>query len=103
LPRFQALSLDRIQELTRRSSAGLIDLTEHKNWINEALANAQGWGEINLDPTDNIRAIKRRTTIAGKELNKVVKWHRKSTPDTLIFQAFAADTAPAKRRRSKKN
>lgn len=103
MPRFQALAPERIQELTRRSSAGLVDLTEHKNWISEALANAQGWGEINLDPTDNIRAIKRRTTIAGKELNKIVKWHRKSTPETLIFQAFNSDAAPARRKRSKKN
>ena len=38
-------------------------------------------------PQHNVRAIKRRTTIAGKELNRVVKWHRKSTHNQLIFQA----------------
>jgi hypothetical protein len=93
------LDQQRIQEITRRGgSAAGVDLTEYKNWITEALR--EGWGSIGLDPTDSIRAIKRRTTIAGKELGKVVKWHRKSTPGELIFQVFNAESAPAKRVRS---
>src|SRR5215210_5971941 len=87
MPRFQPLSQERIAELTTRRGPGQVDLSEHKRWIEDALRNSNGWGEIGLEPSDNVRAIKRRTTIAGKEMSRTIKWHRKSTPTTLIFQA----------------
>jgi hypothetical protein len=82
---------ERVAELTRRASGGAVDLTDQKTWISRAVTEGQGWGEIQLDPSDNVRALKRRTTMAGKDLHKVVKWHRKSTPDCLIFQALDPD------------
>src|SRR4029078_11657044 len=99
MPRFQPLSQERIAELTTRRGPGQVDLSEHKRWIEDALRNANGGGEIGLEATDNargtrareppdmVRGIKRRTTIAGKEMNRTIKWHRKSTSTTLIFQA----------------
>jgi hypothetical protein len=87
MPQFHTLSRERIAELTTRRGPGAVDLTEYKKWIEEAVRMSNGWGEIVLDPADNVRAIKRRTTIAGKELNRVVKWHRKSTSKQLVFQA----------------
>lgn len=87
MPQFQTLSRERIAELTTRRGPGAVDLTEYKKWIEDAVRTSNGWGEIDLDPADNVRAIKRRTTIAGKELSRVVKWHRKSTHNQLIFQA----------------
>ena len=71
MPRFQPLSHERIAELTRRAGGGTVDLSAQKDWINQALKDGQGWGSIDIDPGDNIRALKRRTTIAGKELAEV--------------------------------
>ena len=99
MARFTSLSRERIAELTARRGAGLVDLTEHKRWIQEA--SREGWGEIALDPGDNVRAIKRRTTIAGKELSKVVKWHRKSSNNTLIFQVMDPAQVTKRQRRSR--
>lgn len=99
MARFAPLSRDRIAELTTRRGAGLVDLTEHKRWIQDA--GRDGWGEISLEPGDNVRAIKRRTTIAGKELNKVIKWHRKSNHNTLIFQVMDPSQVVKRQRRSK--
>ena len=99
MARFSALTRDRIQELTARRGSGLVDLTEHKNWIQQA--SRDGWGEITLDPGDNVRAIKRRTTIAGKELSKVVKWHRKSNGNTLIFQVMDPAQVTKRQRRAR--
>ncbi|TAK25683.1 MAG: hypothetical protein EPO26_02465 [Chloroflexota bacterium] len=90
MARFTALSKERIQDLTTRRGIATIDLGPQREWIQQAVA-ANGWGEIALEPTDNVRAVKRRTTIAGKELGKIVKWHRKSTPQLLIFQAINPD------------
>src|SRR5919201_637598 len=87
MPEFHTLSRERIAELTTRRGPGSVDLTEYKKWIEDATHNSNGWGEIVLERNDNVRAIKRRTRIAGKELNRVVKCHRKSTPRQLIFQA----------------
>ena len=77
----------------------MVDLTEHKNWIQQA--SRDGWGEITLDAGDNVRAIKRRTTIAGKELSKVVKWHRKSSGNTLIFQVMDPAQVTKRQRRAR--
>src|SRR5262245_29620000 len=73
MPRFQPLSQERIAELTTRRGPGQVDLSEHKRWIEDAIRNANGWGEIGIEPSDNVRAIKRRTTIAGKEMNRTIK------------------------------
>lgn len=99
MARFSALTRDRIQELTARRGSGLVDLTEHKIWIQQAAKD--GWGEITLEAGDNVRAIKRRTTIAGKELNKVVKWHRKSNHNNLIFQVMDPSQVTKRQRRSR--
>jgi hypothetical protein len=96
---FQALSRERVAELTARRGPGMIDLTEYKKWIEDAVRTANGWGEILLDPNENVRAIKRRTTIAGKELHRVVKWHRKSTAKQLVFQAVDPATIVRRPRR----
>jgi hypothetical protein len=101
MPQFQPLSRDRIAELTTRRGPGSVDLTEYKKWIEDASRNSNGWGEIVLEPSDNVRAIKRRTTIAGKELNRVVKWHRKSTSNQLIFQAVDPSSIVKRSRRSR--
>jgi hypothetical protein len=101
MPQFQPLSRERIAELTTRRGPGSVDLTEYKKWIEDATRSSNGWGEIMLEPTDNVRAIKRRTTIAGKELNRVVKWHRKSTPNQLIFQAVDPSAIVKRARRSR--
>ena len=101
MPRFQSISPERIAELTTRRGPGQVDLTEHKRWIEEAVRGSNGWGEIALDPGDNVRAIKRRTTIAGKEMKRTIKWHRKSSPSSLIFQAVdPASVTKRTRRRS---
>jgi len=101
MPQFQTLSRDQIAELTARRGPGSVDLTEYKKWIDEATRSSDGWGKIILTPSDNVRAIKRRTTIAGKELKRVVKWHRKSTPNQLIFQAVDPSAIVKRARRSR--
>lgn len=101
MPHFQTLSREQIAELTARRGPGSVDLTEYKKWIEEAGRNSDGWGRIILSPNDNVRAIKRRTTIAGKELKRVVKWHRKSTGDHLIFQAVDPTSIVRRQRRSR--
>ena len=60
MARFQALSRDRIAELTRLRVPRAVDLTEYKAWIEQAQREADGWGEIQVEPTDNVRALKRR-------------------------------------------
>jgi len=100
VPRFQPLSHERIAELTRRAGGGTVDLSAQKDWINQALKDGQGWGSIDIDPGDNIRALKRRTTIAGKELGKTIKWHRKSTAEQLIFRAIDPDKVVRRARRA---
>lgn len=101
MPRFQVLSQERIAELTTRRGPGQVDLSEHKHWIEDAVRNSNGWGEIALESGDNVRAIKRRTTIAGKEMNRMVKWHRKSSPTSLIFQAVDPATVTKRTRRAR--
>ena len=101
MARFQALSHERIAELTTRRSSGAVDLSEYKRWIEQAQQDANGWGEIQLERDDNQRAIKRRTTIAGKELGKTVKWHRKSSNERLIFQVIDPQATPKRTRRRK--
>jgi hypothetical protein len=96
--RFAVLTAERIAELTRRGTGSDgVDLTEYKEWVRNAAT--EGWGQIELEATDSVRAIKRRTTIAGKELGKIVKWNRRSTAESLIFQIFDRETPPAKRKR----
>jgi hypothetical protein len=101
MPRFQVLSQERIAELTTRRGPGQVDLSEHKRWIEDAVRNSNGWGEIALEPADNVRAIKRRTTIAGKEMNRTIKWHRKSSSSSLIFQAVDPTSVTKRSRRSR--
>ena len=101
MPQFQTLSREQIAELTTRRGPGSVDLTEYKKWIEDASRSSDGWGKIVLDPRDNVRAIKRRTTIAGKEMNRVVKWHRKSTPNQLIFQAVDPSSIVKRARRTR--
>src|SRR5215211_4148620 len=100
MPTFRPLDSAKVQELTSRRGAGLVDLTDQKEWINRALYEASGWGAITIDPGDNVRAIKRRTTIAGKELGKTVKWHRKSSNEELIFRALDPGEVTHRTRRS---
>ena len=102
MPEFHTLTRERIAELTTRRGPGSVDLTEYKKWIEGATRDSNGWGEIVLESNDNVRAIKRRTTIAGKELNRVVKWHRKSTPNQLIFQAVDPSQIVKRPRRAKR-
>ncbi len=80
MPRFQPLSPERIAEAQRQSA---------------------GWGEIELEPTDNVRSIKRRTTIAGKELGRVVKWHHRSTKETLLFRVVEPGSIQRRTRRTR--
>src|SRR5439155_10915500 len=101
MARFQLLSHERFTELTARRGPGTIDLSEYKHWIEQAHEKANGWGEIQLERDDNQRAIKRRTTIAGKELGKTVKWHRKSNHERLIFQVIDPRLAQKRTRRKK--
>jgi hypothetical protein len=91
VPNFRPLTKEQVDELTRRRGTSVVDLTAQKDWINQATAEARGWGAIEVLAGDNVRAIKRRTTIAGKELGRTIKWHRKSSPTELIFQALSAD------------
>ena len=99
MPTFRPLAREQIEELTRRRGAGVVDLTDQKDWINRATVEAQGWGVIEVLPGENVRAIKRRTTIAGKELGKTIRWHRKSTPTELIFHAIEPDQVVHRGRR----
>jgi hypothetical protein len=101
MARFQALSHERIAELTARRHPAAVDLSEYKSWIEQAAQHANGWGEIELAPEDSQRAIKRRTTIAGKELGKTVKWHRKSNHGRLIFRVLDPQSAQKRTRRKK--
>jgi hypothetical protein len=101
MPRFQPLSPERVAELTRRAGGGVVDLSDQKDWINQALRDGQGWGSIAIDPADNVRALKRRTTIAGKELGKTIRWHRKSTVEELIFQAVEPNQVVRRSRRAR--
>ena len=105
MPRFSVLPNEEIEEFSRRATASVVDLTDQKNWINQAVENARSWGQIEMDPTDNVRAIKRRMTIAGKELQKVVKWNRQSDAQRLIFNIISTDEQNTRKRgrRSKKN
>jgi hypothetical protein len=99
MARFQTLSPERIAELTRHRAAGPLDLTEYKQWVERAKLEADGWGEIQLEPTDNVRAIKRRTTIAGKELGLKVRWKPTLASGTLLFQVIAAGSGKRRIRR----
>lgn len=101
MPVFKALPPERIQELTRSRSGGSVDISTQKEWIARALAEAGGWGSIAIDPGDSVRTLKRRTTIAGKELNLVVKWHRKSTASELIFRAVEPGAVARRSRRAR--
>jgi hypothetical protein len=96
MPRFRPLPPEQVNELTRHRTNRVVDLTEQKAWVQQALAESEGWGEIELEVGDNTRAIKRRTTIAGKESGKIVKWHRRSDPQRLIFHV--ADVTPVRKR-----
>ena len=89
MPKFSPLSAQEIQELTARRGSQHVDLTEHKKAIQDVMREG-GWGRIELNAGENVRAIKRRTTIAGKELNRIVKWNRKSTPEALLYQDTAS-------------
>jgi hypothetical protein len=100
VPTFRPLDSAKIQELTSRRGAGLVDLTDQKDWINRAVYEASGWGAIAIDSGENVRAIKRRTTIAGKELGKTIKWHRKSSNEELIFRALDPSEVTRRTRRS---
>lgn len=96
---YESPTPDEITELTARRSAATVDLTEHKRWIDQA--SLDGLGKIVLRPGDNVRAIKRRTTIAGKEMKKVVKWHRKSTGQQLYFQVIDPQGVVKRQRRAR--
>jgi hypothetical protein len=89
MPRFEPLTQTEIAELTTRRSASQVDLTEHKRGIEQAIQDGEGWGRITLQPSENVRAVKRRTTVAAKEMNRVIKWHKKSNGSVLIFRALA--------------
>jgi hypothetical protein len=100
MARFQTLSRQRIAELTtRRARPVAVDLTEYKQWVERAKLESDGWGEIQLEPTGNVRAIKRRTTIAGKELGLKVRWKPTLASGTLLFQVIAAGSSQRRIRR----
>src|SRR5262245_54544703 len=103
MPKFRVLTIQEIQELTaRRGGSAAIDLSEYRGWIESAGRSADGWGQIELDPTDNVRALKRRTTVAGKELGKTIKWNRRSDNERLIFRVFDNGAEPARRKRTRR-
>ncbi|MBM4418301.1 MAG: hypothetical protein FJ033_08320 [Chloroflexi bacterium] len=102
MARFASLSEDRIKELITRRGTTNINLEEYKGWIQQA-ADGGKWGEISLEASDNVRAIKRRTTIAGKSLGWTVRWHRKSTSRNLVFQVLTQGEVAARRRGQRRN
>ena len=101
MPTFETLNQDEVAELTRRrSTCGGVDLTPYKSAIQGVLE--VGWGRVRLATDDNVRATKRRMTLAGKELNRVVKWSRKSTPAELIYQIIGQEEQQRRKRKPRK-
>ena len=84
-------------------AAPTVDLTEYKQWVERAKLEADGWGEIQLEPTDNVRAIKRRTTIAGKELGLQVRWKPTLASGALLFQVVAPGSGKRRLRRKRES
>lgn len=101
MPQFEALSQNEVAELTARRSSSQVDLTEHRRGIQQAIENGNGWGRIKVGPSENVRAVKRRTTVAAKEMNRVIKWHRKSNNNLLIFQAVDPSDIVKRQRRAR--
>jgi hypothetical protein len=98
---FRSLSPDEIADLTRRrSGASTVDLEPYKNAISQTMSDG-GWGSIEIESGDSQRAIKRRTTVAGKEMGKVIKWNRKSSAHRLIYQVINPEHVQRRTRRKR--
>ena len=81
MPTFAPLTVERVQEITTRGTkTHSYDPTEYVAYVTEAakpLDDGQkyGGGMFEIDPSDNVRALKRRTTTAAKTIpNVVLKW-----------------------------
>jgi hypothetical protein len=101
VPKFSTLTTDEVADIVRRRTSALVDLTEYKGWIDEVLKGS-GWGRIEVDASDNVRALKRRTSIAAKELGKIVKWNRRSDAEKLIFQVIGQEEQQRRTRRPRR-
>jgi hypothetical protein len=65
-----SLTDEEIVELTRRRTVGGgIDLSPYRDGVNAAAVDG-GWGKVELESSDTQRTVKRRMTVAGKELGQ---------------------------------
>ena len=92
MPHFKPLTTERVTELTTRAAAThSYDPTEYVGYVTnaaQALDNGAkyGGGMFELEQDDNVRALKRRTTIASKTVpNVVLKWRPQKDETKLEF------------------
>jgi type IV secretory pathway VirB4 component len=80
MAKFEKLSKEEVERITQRKPR--IDISEYVNYL-ETL-NPGEWGAVTLEEGETGRAIKRRLTIAAKQLGKNLRY-RRSEDNRIIF------------------
>lgn len=82
MPSFLTLKPEEIRALQARRN-NLEDLAPFIEFLKPLSVGT--WAEIELEPGDNQRTVKRRTSIAATSLGKAIRWRRHSREGKLIL------------------
>jgi hypothetical protein len=85
MPQFRTLSNEEVAARRKRrvNTAYLEPYMEYLRTLNPG-----DYGEITLQPGDQRRVVKRRTTVAAKELRMAIKWRRSQDENKLLFEVI---------------
>lgn len=83
MPQFRTLSPAEVQQLTTRR-LNLADLAPYMDYL-ETL-QVGDYGEVTIGEGEKKQTVKRRTTLAAKQLGMAIKWKRSQDQNTLLFE-----------------
>lgn len=89
------------QRLKRRRTRKRVDIEQQKDWVARAYNDADGFGMVELDLRDNVRATRRRITVAAHQLGLVIRWREPELVYRLIFRVIDPSSVTKRTRKQK--
>jgi hypothetical protein len=86
MPEFQTLSTQEVEQL-KAHRVNLADLDPYLDPHMDYLNTLQD-GEVTLEEGEKRKAVKRRTTVAVKQLDMSIKWRRSKDQNKLLFEVI---------------
>lgn len=83
MPQFRTLSPEEVAQLTGRrvNLADLAPYLDYLEWL-----KVGDYGEVTVEHDESREAVKRRTTVAAKQLGLAIEWWRSPDENKLVFE-----------------